>query len=159
MFIAGAYLPLSEVASLGLLLQLFGILTITSSTLFNIYQPRFTSYRVRSKTNLLLNDFAFSMIVFYFLFILGSLIIIEFGPILLSKLHANINLPSTRIVILFAIIALLEANHSNFATLILTENKIPFVNSTIILGLAIVIGNFISIHFFNKIFYKNYTKY
>ena len=147
MFIAGAYLPLSEVASLGLLLQLFGILTITSSTLFNIYQPRFTSYRVRSKTNLLLNDFAFSMIVFYFLFILGSLIIIEFGPILLSKLHANINLPSTRIVILFAIIALLEANHSNFATLILTENKIPFVNSTIIVGLAIVIGNFISIHF------------
>ena len=89
------------------------------------------------------------MIVFYFLFILGSLIIIEFGPILLSKSHANINLPSTRIVILYAIIVLLEANHSNFATLILTENKIPFVNSTIILGLAIVIGNFISIHFTN----------
>ena len=149
MFIAGAYLPLSEVASLGLLIQLYGILSVTSSTLFNIYQPRFTSYRVKSKIKLLLSDFAFSMIVFYLLFILGSLMIVELGPIILSKLDSNINLPPTSILILFSIISLLEANHSNFATLILTENKIPFVNSTIILGSAIIIGNIISIHFTN----------
>lgn len=75
--------------------------------------------------------------------------IVELGPIILSKLDSNINLPPTSILILFSIISLLEANHSNFATLILTENKIPFVNSTIILGSAIIIGNIISIHFTN----------
>ncbi len=149
MFIAGAYLPLSEVASLGILTQLFGILTIVSSTLFNIYQPRFTTYRVKGKANLLLADFAFSMIVFYLLFILGSLVIIEIGPYILIKLNSNINLPSFNILLLYSIVSILEANHSNFATLILTENKIPFVNSTIILGGAIIIGNLISINFTN----------
>jgi len=149
LFIAGVYLPLSEVASLGLLIQLFAILTIISNTIFALFQPRFTMYRVKNKINLLLCDFAFSMIFFYFIYFLGGLFIIKFGPYLLTLLKSNVQFPEIEIVLIFAIISLLEANHSNFATLILTENKVPFVKSTIFLGIAIIIGNIVSIKYSN----------
>lgn len=148
MFLAGLYLSPNEVASYGLMLQLVGIITGIASTLFNVYQPKFAELRVRNDNALLIRNFAFSMNVFYILFILGTAFLILSGPPLLTVIGSNAVLPST-LVVLFSIIMLLEGNHSNFATFIVTKNSIPFVKPSLIAGTAIGIGSFLSLQFTN----------
>jgi len=46
---------------------------------------------------------------------------------------------------IFSFIVLLEGNHSNFAGFIITKNNIPFVKSSLIAGVAIVLGDYFSL--------------
>lgn len=146
-FLAGLYLPPNEVASYGLMIQLVGIISGIASTLFSVYQPKMAALRVRDNHQLLIKNFAFSMNVFYILFILGATFLIALVPSLLSLIKSNAVLPSTFILILFSIIVLLEGNHSNFATFIVTKNSIPFVKPSLIAGASIGLGSFISLQF------------
>lgn len=146
-FLAGLYLSPNEVASYGLMLQLFGIISGIASTLFSVYQPKMAALRVMDNHRVLIKNFAFSMNVFYILFILGATFLIALVPSLLSLIKSNAVLPSTFILLLFSIIVLLEGNHSNFATFIVTKNSIPFVKPSLIAGAAIGLGSFISLQF------------
>ena len=143
MFLAGLYLSLSEIASYGLMMQLVGIIMVISSTLFTVYEPKFASLRVEKKQNKLLNDFAFSMTIYYCLFIIGSLFLIFIVPQLLIFIDSNATLPPIEVLCLYSIIMLLEGNHSNFATFIVTKNNIPFVESSLIAGFCIALGSYL----------------
>lgn len=147
MFLAGLYLSLSDIASYGLMIQLIGLIVAISGTLFGIYQPRFSALRVADNKVSLIKEFAFSMNIFYILFILGSAFIIIFGTWILSIIGSNTTLPMLSILVIYSIIILLECNHSNFATFIITKNNIPFVESSLIAGACIAIGCFYSLSY------------
>jgi O-antigen/teichoic acid export membrane protein len=139
MFIAGLFLPLSDIASFGLMSQLFGILSTISGVFFNSHQARFSSLRAQGNKQTLLQEFAYSMVVFYVLFVVGSFFLILAVPKLLLIIGAAVELPSIMICGLFALVLLLEANHSNFASFIVTANDVPFVRSALIAGAVICI--------------------
>jgi O-antigen/teichoic acid export membrane protein len=149
MFLAGLYLSPNEVASFGLMLQLIGIISGISSTLFGVYQPKFAELRVRNDNALLIRIFAFTMNIYYLLFIIGTAFLIVLGPRLLTFIGSNALLPSISILLLYSIIMLLEGNHSNFATFITTKNSIPFVKPSLIAGAAIGLGSFLSLQYTN----------
>ncbi|MFT0713959.1 O-unit flippase-like protein [Flagellimonas lutimaris] len=148
MFLAGLYLSLEEVASYGLMIQLTTLILTISSTLFGIYQPRFSALRVQGKKQLLLKEFASVMNIYYLLFITGSIILLVFGPFILNVLGSNAELPTLSIVLVFLIIIFLEGNHANFASFIITANNIPFVQSSLISGAVIGLFSYISLEFF-----------
>ena len=58
-------------------------------------------------------------------------------------------LPSLTIVFIYLVVSLLEGNHSLFATLILTNNEIPFVKPALISGFFIAIGSYICLKYTN----------
>jgi O-antigen/teichoic acid export membrane protein len=147
LFLAGLYLTLEEVASFGLMMQLTGIISGISSTLFYAYQPTFASLRIRNDKDKLINLFAFTMNVFYLLFIVGSTTLILFGSWILSFIESNAGLPTISILSLYLIITFLEVNHSNFATLIVTKNQIPFLKPALIAGLMIALGSFFTLEY------------
>lgn len=142
-FLAGLYLPLNEIASYGLMIQLMSIVAVLSVTFSTVLEPKFAEYRVLNQTEKIIKYFSFSMSVFYILFLLGIVCIVVIVPLLLSFLGSNAVLPSMPIVILYAIVVLLENNHSRFSTLIVTDNKVPFVESSLLAGTAICIGDFL----------------
>ncbi|HCE54999.1 MAG TPA: polysaccharide biosynthesis protein [Lutibacter sp.] len=146
-FLAGLFLSLAEIASYGLMIQLFGLLSMVSGMFFGVFQPRFASLRSKGDNKTLVREFAFSMNIYYLTFIVGSIFLLYFGPYLLSLISSNVILPSTTIVFLFAIILFLEGNHSNFATLIVTNNNVPFVKSALIAGFFIGLGDYISLRY------------
>tara|TARA_B110000240_G_scaffold193010_1_gene238180 strand:- start:942 stop:2351 length:1410 start_codon:yes stop_codon:yes gene_type:complete len=146
-FIAGLFLSLSEVGSLGIMLQFFSLLMVCSSTIFNVNQPRFSSLRTTDQRNTLLKEFSFTMNIYYILFLLGSIIIILFGPFVLELINSNTILPSTQILILFSIVVFLEGNHSIFASFIVTGNTVPFVNPSLIAAFFIIILDYIILDF------------
>lgn len=149
MFLAGIYLTLEEVATYGLMIQLTSLLLAISSTLFGIYQPRFSALRIRGKKKILLNEFAYSMSIYYILFAIGSVGLIFLGPVILNQIGSNAVLPNTGIVLTFLIVIFLEGNHANFASFIVTKNNIPFVKSALISGGAIGLFSYLSLEYTN----------
>lgn len=147
MFLAGIYLPLEEIASYGLMLQLMNVITAISITLFTVSEPQFAALRIEKDRKSLLHKFAFTMNIFYLLFVVGSLVLIFIIPICLQILNSNVVLPMWYILMFYSLVVLLENNHSNFATFIVTENKIPFVESSLLAGIAIAIGSFLSLKY------------
>ena len=142
-FLAGLYLTLSEIGSYGLMIQIYGLLMMVSNMLFTIYQPRFSSMRAKGDTTSLVKEFSMSMYVFYILFIIGSAFTIFIVPYVLVLIDSSTILPSSIILIIYSIVLLLEGNHSNFASIIVTDNKVPFVVPSLIAGFFIAFGDYI----------------
>jgi len=147
MFLAGLYLSLSDIASYGLMIQLIGLIATVSGTLFGIYQPRFSALRIEGNNKSLLKEFAFSMNIQYILYILGTVSLLFIGPWLLTLIGSNAVLPSLSLLLIYTLIILLEGNHSSFATLIVTKNNIPFVESALISGGCIALFSYLSLEF------------
>ena len=137
LFIAGLYLSSSEIASYGLLTQLVGVISAVSMTFFNTFNPEIASYRVNGDRDGMLRKYAMSMNIYYILFILGSIILVLFGPFLLNLIGSKADLPNIYQVLLFLFITLLEGNHGQAATFIATGNTIPFVKAALIAGFFI----------------------
>lgn len=147
LFIAGIFLSLQDVASYGLMLQLFGLLTTVSSVIFTVSQPRFASLRTKNDNRTLVKEFAFTMSLYYFTFIIGTLFLLCFGYQFLYLINSKVSIPNFSVMLLFAIVLFLEGNHSNFATLIVTKNNVPFVKSSLIAGFFIALGDFLVLYF------------
>lgn len=147
LFIAGIFLSLQDVASYGLMLQLFGLLTTVSSVIFTVSQPRFASLRTKNDNRTLVKEFAFTMSLYYFTFITGTLFLLCFGYQFLYLINSKVSIPNFFVMLLFAIVLFLEGNHSNFATLIVTKNNVPFVKSSLIAGFFIALGDFLVLYF------------
>lgn len=145
LFLAGLYLSLSDIASFGLMIQLVGLISTISSTFFNISQSKISSMRIIGDKKNLLKEFAFSMNVYYLLFFLGACLLFFLCPWLLEQIGSKAKLPSVLVMFIFSLIIFLEGNHSNFASFIVTDNKIPFVQSTLIAGAAIALGDYFSL--------------
>lgn len=148
-FLAGLYLDADAIASYGVLKQLVGVILLLSSTLFVSYNPTFSSLRIKGDDSKLIKTFAFSMNVYYVLFIAGATFLVLFGQSILQGIGSQAFLPSSTIIIAYCIVVLLEGNHSNFATFIVTKNQVPFLKSSIIAGLLVVFGYFFILDYTN----------
>ena len=147
MFIAGLYLDSKDIASYGLMMQAVTVIIGISTTFYNTIQPQIISCRVEGNREKTISTFSFTMIVYYILFITGSIVLIIVGPVLLGVIGSNAILPTTTILSLYLFINLLEQNHSLFATFITTGNKVPFIPAALISGSCIVLGDILVLHF------------
>jgi len=147
MFLAGLYLSLTDIASYGLMIQLVGLIMAISTTLFGIYEPRFSALRAVNNKKLLIKEFAFTMNIYYLLYIMGLFFLLFFGPWALTLIGSKATLPSLGLLAIYGVIVFLEGNHSSFATLIVTNNNIPFVESSLIAGGCIALGGFFSLQY------------
>jgi hypothetical protein len=149
MFLGGLYLSLSDIASYGLMVQLVGIISGISSTLFVINNPRFAELNIKGNINDLKKEFAFAMGIFYLLFLICGVFLVLAVPELLVLIKAKAALPVSSILILYLTIMLLETNHSFFSTMIVIENSVPFMWVSLITGGFIALGSYLSLAFTN----------
>ncbi len=147
MFFAGLYLSLEAVASYGLMIQLMTIITTISMTFQTSFWPQMASLRAEGDKAALMDKFALTMNVFYVLFIIGCACLIFIAPPLLKLIGSNAVLPGITVLIAYSIVTLLENNHSSFASLILTDNKVPFMESSLICGALICVGSWMVLFF------------
>lgn len=147
MFLSGLFLPLSDVSSYGLMMQLVGIILTISGTLFSVFAPKLSALKVTNNKPELLKSFSFSMGISYLLFILGSIFLLFIVPTILTHIKSNTVLPATSIVLLYLIVMMLESNHSFFATIIVIGNSVPFMWISLITGGLIAIGSYFSLAF------------
>ena len=147
MFIIGFFLPLATIGSYGLLTQLTTIVTGIANTMFVTYLPKVSNCRVTGDRPMLKRTISFSMVVGQIIMVAGALGIIFVAPYLLELIKSQTMLPSRLICVLYLVIVALELNHSEFASVISTENKIPYVVPSLVSGGVIVLLTFIALKF------------
>lgn len=148
--IAGFYLNLKDIASYGLMEQIFGVVVSISTNYFNTQQPMFSYYRIQNKVDLLLKLFSKSLLVFYILYFLGTISILFLSSTLLKFIGSNLNLPLTLVLLFYSLVLLLEQNHSLYATFIASKNTVPFVLPSIVSGIFIALGTILWFNYINK---------
>ncbi|MCI1733393.1 MAG: polysaccharide biosynthesis protein [Bacteroidales bacterium] len=149
LFIAGLFLPLSAIGSYGLMVQLFGVASAVANTHFSMNQPILASLRVKTDFFALIKKFALCMSVFYLLYIVGGITIVFGGNFILKIIHSQTLLPSMAILSFYSVVILLETNHSDFSTMIVIDNDIPFVKASLISGCLIAVLSYIAIAYTN----------
>ena len=147
MFIIGFFLPLATIGSYGLLTQLTTIVTGIANTMFVTYLPKVSNCRVTGDRPMLKRTISFSMVVGQIIMLVGALGIIFVAPYLLELIKSQTMLPSRLICVIYLVVVALELNHSEFASVISTENKIPYVVPSLVSGGVIVLLTFIALKF------------
>lgn len=147
-FFSGIFLTLEEVAAYGLMMQLInGILCTIAKSLFNSISPLFSKDTVNQDIPQLIKHFSLGNFVFWCIFIAGSLTVIFIAPPVLNLIHSNSHLPSTMVMLVFSIDALLDYNHANFTYILTAQNRFPFVKADLLTGLAVVLINLTTLYF------------
>lgn len=140
LFLAGFYLSLESVASYGLMSQLVMVISALSSTLLSIHVPYFASCIVQHRHDELLKRFSALLLIYYILFVTGTLLFLSIGPVLLNYIHSKASLPPLSLILMYSLIRFLESNHSNFATLLVANNNVPYMKAALFSGFFTLVG-------------------
>lgn len=130
--LAGFFLTIEDVASLGLALQLFHILITICRVYFNTFYPIICGLWVSNNVIKIRQIFIKSQLVGYSLGAIGFFFIIMLGNPLLSLIGSKTNLPCTGVLLIYALFYLMELTHGNCSMLISSRNEIPFLKASII---------------------------
>lgn len=140
--IIGIFLPLTDVASYGLMVQLVGIIITVSRTYSYSLSPQFANLMVQQKHEELANKFGLSIGVFICIQIVGLIGMISL-PTFIRLLEFKTTLPSLYIVVLFYIYKFFEQNQSLYCQLMIIENNLVFYKSAVITGFSTVFSLFL----------------
>lgn len=146
-FIVGLFLSLSDVASFGLMIQFTSLICVLSMSLFNTMIPTISYSYVNKEENFFKNKLALSLVVFFILFFIGSMVLIYFVPYFLKLIGSKTILPCTYVLVIFLIFNFFEKNQSLFSQILLLENKVPFMNSAIFTGIIATLSVFVVLYF------------
>ena len=147
LFLVGLFLPLSVVGSFGILTQIVPTLCSVASALFASYLPQIASLQVIHDKKGIVSKLSLTVAVYWLTMIISGTALVILLPWILKIIGSNADVPSTYITILYLIVLTLENNHSIFATVIVTSNKVPFVAAGLISGALIGVFIYLSLRF------------
>ena len=139
-FLSNFFLPLSEVAQLGITLQIFGVIVILSRVYLTTNIPKISSMWINYDIRGIKKLFIKSQLVGYFIYIPSCLLLLIVGDFILTYIiHSSVLLPSLSVLLLYMLFYFMEITHGNCCTLISTSNRIPFTKASIFAGIISVI--------------------
>ncbi len=138
-FVVSYFYGLSQSASYSIALQMLSVAAGMAQVAFVTYLPRLAACRISEDHDLLKNYFIRSNLYAWAIFFCIAFGIIFLSDWLLLVIHSKTTMPARPLLILMAVVAFLECNHSNAALVITTENKVPFVAAALYSGLAIFV--------------------
>lgn len=134
--ICSAFLDLRTTASYGLCMQLAGTLSAISAMWVQVKLPVFAQQRIREGNRALARLFIGRIACFLATFLLGAMALLAIGPAAMDFIEAKTPLLPTGLLAVLLLVVLLEAHHSQYAALVLTENRNPFVVIGLVSGAA-----------------------
>ena len=146
-FLVGLFLPLPIVGSFGILTQVIPTLSSVATALFHSYQPQIASLQVRHDKVAITKKLSLTVVVYWLTMVLGGIALILLLPWVLKIIGSNAAIPPMYISILYLFVMILEGNHTIFATVIVTSNRVPFVSAGLISGALIGVLMFLSLKF------------
>lgn len=130
------YLPLGEMASYGITMQIIGIITALANVYYCAYQPQIVQHRLQGNMNSIKHLYLNGVLLSLLIFIVGGLILLCLGDLALTWIGSQTSLSPNFFVIIALLICFLEANHTNAAGIILTRNEVPFFRASLFSGIA-----------------------
>jgi O-antigen/teichoic acid export membrane protein len=140
LLLVSSTLGLRTTAAFALTIQLIQGLSAVAQAPLMAAMPRLYVARAQGQMAVLKTDVGKGLILAGMVFGAGALVIlIAVAPLLEALGKPEALLPWGPLLVL-VVAGALELNHSLFATLLLTNNEVPFVRAALASGLAIVVG-------------------
>ncbi|WP_146180096.1 hypothetical protein [Opitutus sp. ER46] len=146
--ICAKYLGLSVLASFGLATQLFTAVQTIASVFLAVRVPAVVALMVRRRHTELLRIVARAHALGVACFIMGGVSICFAAPFALKLIGSKTALLPLPLLGVYAGVRFLEWNHSQFASLVMADNQVPFVVPSIASGFAIIAGSMLAIQYF-----------
>lgn len=137
--ICSAFLDLRATATYGLSMQLAGTLAAVSAIWVQVKIPLLAQTRIADGNASVAPLFARRILLFIAMFALGAAVLLAFGPRALDAVGSQTPLLPHVLFAALLLVVFLEAHHSLYAALVLTENRNPFVLPGICSGIASVL--------------------
>jgi O-antigen/teichoic acid export membrane protein len=137
--IGSLFLPLEEIASFGITVQIVTIISSLSSVYFVTYQPRIVQYRVQNDSAAIKRLYLNGCCFLFFTFFAGGLVLVFFGEWTLNLIGSRTPLLSKPLIATVLLVYFLETNHGNAAGILLTKNEVPFFKASLVSGCSIVV--------------------
>ncbi len=136
--ICSAFLDLRATATYGLSMQLAGTLAAVSAIWVQVKIPVFAQLRIADGNAAVARLFARRILFFAATFALGAAALLAFGARALDWAGSRTPLLPHLLFGALLLVVFLEAHHSLYAALVLTENRNPFVRPGLCSGVASV---------------------
>ena len=136
--LSSIYLGLATTAAYALTLQVFSVLQSVSTVVFNVQQPTLARYRVINQRKELVKTMEMGLVCALGLFILGVLLLLWLGSPLIKWIGGQTGLLPVPLLAWIGLMMLLELSHSLAAGVIISGNKVPFVKSALLSGIAVI---------------------
>jgi O-antigen/teichoic acid export membrane protein len=145
--IGSLYLPLSDIASYGVTIQLISVLSVFGLIYTSTYTPKIGQLRIIQKLNAIKELYIKGELVLILTFIVGGTVLLLFGQYILNIIGSQTQLLPQSILFVALLIAFLESNHALAGGILLTGNEVPFFKASLIAGiltlfLLVVLFNF-----------------
>ena len=136
LIIGPLYLPLNNMASYGITIQIINIIAGIAGVYFIAYQPKIAQYRIYNDSNAIKQIYLKGCFLMSVIFIIGGVILIVFGNWTLTFINSKTPLLSSMYITAILIISFLETNHSNAGSILLTKNEVPFFKASLLGGIG-----------------------
>jgi O-antigen/teichoic acid export membrane protein len=134
MFIGSIYLPLEQIASYGITMQLIGVISALAGIYTATYQPKIVQFRVEKNREAIKHLYLKGELVLFLTFVAGGVGLLFVGPWCLHLISSKTQLMPFGIMALAVIVGFLETNHATAGNILLTKNEVPFFKASLLSG-------------------------
>lgn len=147
--IGAIYLPLSEIASYGITMQLISVIAGLATIYTTTYLPEIVKMRVVQNIQGIKKVYLNGQVILLLTYLAGGLTLLFFGERSLNLIGSKTHLISWELVLIALIISLFETNHSVAGGILLTKNEVPFFKAALFSGILTIIILFCVLQFTN----------
>jgi O-antigen/teichoic acid export membrane protein len=132
--IGSLYLPLEDIASYGITLQLLSIVAGLATIYTSTYQPKIVQMRVVQNSTAIKQIYLKGQIVLLLTFLAGGALLLLFGEKALDLIGSKTHLIPSLLLAVAIVICFLENNHAVAGGILLSKNEVPFFKAALYSG-------------------------
>jgi O-antigen/teichoic acid export membrane protein len=149
-FIGSLYLPLKEIASYGISMQIIGLIAGMASIYTATYHPKIVLLRIKDDRKSIRKIYIKGLLIFIVTYVIAGLFLVLMGNHILNFIGSKTELLMPWMLFLALVLSLEQTNYLNAGNILSTKNEVPFFKSSLISGGVIILGLIISFHFFKS---------
>lgn len=132
-------LPLNDIASYGITMQLIGIIAGLAAIYFATYQPKIAQLRVVQQNQAIKELYIRSQLLMLLTYIAGGLCLLLLGEKGLNYIGSKTQLIPNGVILIALVISLLENHHSIAGGILLSKNEVPFFKAALVSGFGTIL--------------------
>lgn len=138
LFIGSVFLPLNDIASYGIIMQIIAIIDSIAKSYYQSFNPLICQLRVNRRNKDIKKLYIKSSVFCFLSFLIISICIISCGEWALKVIKSTTELLPKKVLIFAFLFAWLEANHSIAGGFLLANNEVPYFKASLLSGLATI---------------------
>jgi O-antigen/teichoic acid export membrane protein len=132
--IGSLFLPLSDIATFGITIQIVTVISGISLVYFSTYQPRISHLFVTRQNEEIRSIYISSQAILLITYLIAGSCLIILGEQAAEAIGSRTFLMSGIMTLVFLFISMLETNHSLAGSILLSKNEVPFFKASLFAG-------------------------